>query len=558
MLSEGRNRPSSERGVALLIAIFALILISGVAVSLIMMSGTESAINANYRRTTTAFYAAHAGIEEARERLVPCSPNSLWPATACANPPVSADPLLTDNPPTVVGQIRYILNPAPGDPGYSPQAGPAPYTDTEYASEFPGTAPPNNPGQTVASAPMTTAGGQPPLPYKWVRITLKNEQMVGLDLDGNGMLDTVLPVRVDGRGRQCLQGAPGCTSNPNAPVTTRPVYRVTSYAIEPSGSRRLVQAEVALMPIINPNGAIASQAGVSINGNFNAFGAWPPIVQGDCGTGKAKATKDTCGSFSGGAIQPDCNNLYDPGTDTCNGVPRSHNDYCNVGSAVDSVSSAGAINTGNYDEVPDSGTSCKTTGGGCIFTASPQQAVSPNQGNWPYDMDQIIDMLKPPITEPIQSVAPSVTCTTYDSFGNRSCSGQGVNLGTLPSPWPPLPNTQPTNNSPEVVYADVGKGGLLKLTGASSGSGILVVEGDLEVQAGFQWYGLIVVRGVVTFLGGGATSTNVVGGILAGTSVTNATTTTGGSVSVTYSSCAFRFNSQTLPLRYLSFREVTQ
>jgi len=52
----------------------------------------------------------------------------------------------------------------------------------------------------------------------------------------------------------------------------------------------------------------------------------------------------------------------------------------------------------------------------------------------------------------------------------------------------------------------------------------------------------------------------VFGGILAGSSVTNVTSTTtaGGSVMVTYSSCAFRYNTQALPLRYLSFREITQ
>ena len=124
------------------------------------------------------------------------------------------------------------------------------------------------------------------------------------------------------------------------------------------------------------------------------------------------------------------------------------------------------------------------------------------------------------------------------------------------SPVPP--DTKDTNNVPEITYAQTGPGGLLKLTGGSSGSGVLVVEGDVEIQAGFQWYGLIVVRGVLTFLGGGATSTNVIGGIIAGKNVTNATTTTGGSVAITYSSCAFRkFNSEQ-PLRYLGFREISR
>ena len=66
------------------------------------------------------------------------------------------------------------------------------------------------------------------------------------------------------------------------------------------------------------------------------------------------------------------------------------------------------------------------------------------------------------------------------------------------------------------------------------------------------------VRGVVSFSGGGATPTNVIGGIIAGESVTNATTTVGGSVSVIYSSCAYRNSVIEQPLRYLGFREISR
>jgi len=112
MRSNHRAQNRSQQGIALLIAIFALLLISGAAIGMIVMSGTESAINANYRRSTITFYHGSAGLEEARERMVPCSPNSFWPVTACANPPVSNDPLFNDNPanpaynPVVVGTFN--------------------------------------------------------------------------------------------------------------------------------------------------------------------------------------------------------------------------------------------------------------------------------------------------------------------------------------------------------------------------------------------------------------------------------------------------------------------
>ncbi len=571
MRSKHPARNGSQRGIALLIAIFALLLISGAAIGMVVMSGMESAINANYRRSTITFYHGSGGLEEARERMVPCSPNSFWPVTACANPPVSADPLFNDNPANPSVQVLYVINPnaAQGDPAvFNPQAMPQndPLRDANIPNNYQNV--PIPPGIMVPSSAMATAGNQPPLDYKWVRIALKTEFMAGMDLDNSGgNLDETMAVRVDGNGRQCLPTMPGCAFDPNAPITTKPVYRVTASAVSPTGERRLLEAEMSQLPVINPNGAIASQAGVSIQGNFNAFGAWPPIVKGSCpGLGK---NVDTCGTMSKGAVTPDCTQPFadggtpnDPTDDTCGGRPRPYGDYCNQASAANAVSSAGnIIPNGNYSQSPDVSSSCGTTGSGCISTVSPNSATSDNMANWPYNMSQIIDMLRPPVTKPLQTVDTNAACTTYDPNGNRVCNSQNIQYGTLPSPFPPAPGTQPNVTNQELVFADVGPGGVLKISGSNSkGSGILVVEGDLEVTGGLEWYGLIVVRGTVKFLGGGSAGVNVIGGILAGSSVTNVAqnTTTGGSVAITYSSCAFRYNNQAMPLRYLSFREVTQ
>ncbi len=542
-----------QRGVALLLAIFSLLLISAIGVSLIVMSGTESAVNSNYKRSTAVFYAAQAGLEEARERLVS---NAADAVRGNAQFPNEALP--------VPGQMLYILNPAPGDPAFSPQTGPASYLDTEYQQECWAThqvgtpcpaskAPAPNAAQLTASSAMATAGGLPPLNYKWVRITLKTEATGGVDLDGNGTLDGTTAVRAQFNNNQCLPSMPGCTNDPNQVLTTKPIYRLTAMALDPFGSRRMVQAEVAEMPVVNPNGAIASQAGVTLNGNFNAFGAWPPIVTTRCIVGNIA----TCGDYVSGKIVGDCSKPYDPVTDTCAGVPRSHKDYCNVANAVNAVASAGNISAGNYDEVPDQSSACTTNGPGCIFTVSPLRALDPNVPNWPYNMNDIMAMFAPPVTEPITNVT-GISCGAFDSSGNRTCDGQGVQIGALPSPWPSPPNTQQVNNVPRLVFADVGPGGLLKLTGGSSGSGLLVVNGDLAIGGGFQWYGEILVHGVVTFLGGGSTPTNVIGGIIAGKDVTNVNTTTGGSVSVVYNSCAYRNFNLYEPLRYLGFREVPQ
>ena len=61
-LRKHRNN-STEGGVALLIALIALLMISGIAVAMIVASGSESTLNGNYRSSSSAYYAALAGIE---------------------------------------------------------------------------------------------------------------------------------------------------------------------------------------------------------------------------------------------------------------------------------------------------------------------------------------------------------------------------------------------------------------------------------------------------------------------------------------------------------------
>src|SRR5271154_2079394 len=97
------RRGSEESGVALLIALFALLLICVIGVALIMASGTHSALTGNYRSATSVYYAALAGLEEGRGRLLPKSPNYLGA--------FGAPPGILLNP----GDVRYIINPLPGE-----------------------------------------------------------------------------------------------------------------------------------------------------------------------------------------------------------------------------------------------------------------------------------------------------------------------------------------------------------------------------------------------------------------------------------------------------------
>src|SRR5215475_3975392 len=68
---------SREKGTALLIALFALLLVAVIAMALIVSSGTETALVDNYHSATSAYYSALAGLEEGRGRLSSKSPDYL-------------------------------------------------------------------------------------------------------------------------------------------------------------------------------------------------------------------------------------------------------------------------------------------------------------------------------------------------------------------------------------------------------------------------------------------------------------------------------------------------
>ena len=60
-----------ERGIALLLAIFSLALVSAIGLALLFSSDTETSISVNFRDKQVAIYAALSGIEEARHRIHP-------------------------------------------------------------------------------------------------------------------------------------------------------------------------------------------------------------------------------------------------------------------------------------------------------------------------------------------------------------------------------------------------------------------------------------------------------------------------------------------------------
>jgi len=150
------RRGTAEAGVALLISLFALMLICVVGIALIMASGTDTALTGNYRSATSIYYAALAGLEEGRGRLLQKSPNYLITPFGGSLP----------SP----GQVWYITNPLPGEV-VTPWdiSSSSVYADNEYAQEF-GSPPPTGSPALQSTPSVSAQAGLPGPIYKWVRI----------------------------------------------------------------------------------------------------------------------------------------------------------------------------------------------------------------------------------------------------------------------------------------------------------------------------------------------------------------------------------------------------
>ncbi|HEV2197781.1 MAG TPA: hypothetical protein VGR55_19510 [Candidatus Acidoferrum sp.] len=226
----------SETGIALLIAIFVLLLISVVAIALIVSSNTESALAGNYRSSTGVYYAALAGVEEARARLQPNDPNSFKTTWAAFYPAPGAT--------LPIGTVGYVLNPSPTD-NPSPGAMFAAYPDTEYDNEF-------GPGALGAANVQTTQSvwnrnplsGLPfggPL-YKWARINAVSEKSLNLDVDADGQPDSITPLYYDNTNRIFS----------NNPAAGWQALELTALAVLPNGSQKLLQYLTAPQRITLP------------------------------------------------------------------------------------------------------------------------------------------------------------------------------------------------------------------------------------------------------------------------------------------------------------------
>lgn len=259
-----RMMKRNERGMALMVALFALLLLSGIGLSMVLASTTETRIDANYGGSLRSYYAAHSGLEEVRDRI---SYPSTTSSTGLAN-------FLPTDIAGNAGGVVYVLN-LDGGETVDPTDPTSPYFDVQLCHDY-------NSGVTIRdsrcsavpssanwrldwkyAAPPATPTAVP-LGYKWVRINMKTNRIAApyfVDQKGDpATLDT--RVCWDGKTEQLSPGGANAACDANGML---PVYMLTSLAMA-QGTRNLLRAEV-VGASIRPPGAITMEVGSSTSAN---------------------------------------------------------------------------------------------------------------------------------------------------------------------------------------------------------------------------------------------------------------------------------------------------
>jgi len=378
MTSRLRNR---EHGVALVFCLFALLILSAVTATLIISSGTETSVNANYRTEETAFFATKAGLYEALDRMQQSNSSSI-----------SAQ--LPTTIPSATGGVLYLIN-AGSLLTVRPWDSTNTYFDDEFCHEgytIAGmtSAPPDIPCTTVPTGTnwYTTVNSNYPwsgtsaaMPYEWVRINWKQNTSQAYLSSGSPPTATSYAVNSSGvastpvcwnGGSEVLLSTPtgvtpaytSCeqyqTCSAVSPSMSTPVLMITALAVTPNGSRQMVQAEAALTPptVTVPHcgisdaygffayGGTCASPGLIIGGNahvdgYNSasgtFAATHQDSLGDVGTNGGAVEQGTSSNIGGNVYVPNVGTGSPPGPGSCPGDDFSISGNPHYGALVQST-----------------------------------------------------------------------------------------------------------------------------------------------------------------------------------------------------------------------------
>lgn len=157
------------------------------------------------------------------------------------------------------------------------------------------------------------------------------------------------------------------------------------------------------------------------------------------------------------------------------------------------------------------------------------------------DIERIVDAFK--------GQADFTYAVNAASQGPTDVPGPGDGWGQ-PAPGATIQDPSSCTDNHTVYY---GTGATyVRLYGGVKGCGFLLVEGDLEIDGDFAWYGPIVVTGSVLFTGGG--TKQITGALLAGGAAVVGGA--GGDTSIVYCTEAIEDQTKNRPLFILTWKEV--
>ena len=545
-LRTAKTKKVTQSGAALLLCLFALLLLSSIGIFLYISTGTDARIAANYGNNLDAYYAAKSGLAEVRDRV-------SYPSDPTLAPPSGG---LADKLPQAIAgntnSVLYVINRNTGET-VDPTDSTNKYFDDQLCHDFNSgvaagskcTSPPATPNWALpVESLLAPAGTESAL--KWVRINMKTNRVVLPNYCVNQACDSApldTPVCWDGQTEQVTPGGtvPACDAN-----GMQNVYMLTALAVTPglrdNSARRLLRSEV-VPPSIRPPGAITMDAasisptlsdGSSIPGT--AVDGRPHKLDGTlsgnnaCSAVAALATDSASASS---ALMQSLDSVRKEIVDTANSS-------CNYdGSAQGSnTCTAGLWWVRGTNSTPRFVTSITTT----TTTTTSGGSGSDNSGPGSGDDHHVItttttspcdpsnpscytnlDLSAPQLLATSATMAPQVPAVTVPPNTSPMTGGPGTQ-GSGSMYQSPLTTTLPDEvlalnklisasvNQPNYFavssanlaasYGSSGKPAIVVITDPSglvlnqslSGYGILLVPNDFEINANFQWTGIVLVQ----------------------------------------------------------------
>ena len=217
-------------------ALFALSILTLLGLGMMTSTSLETKVNSNAQLSYPAYYAAEAGLEEATYRLRGGSVNAINRTQVDST-----------------SEVIYLRQSSSIDPTSS-----SPYSDSQYAtSNF----------STVNY--VTTNQSSNPIPYQWVKISMKTKRVSGNDINNGGLANNQdVPVYYDGA--QYLYDP---INGINAARSASP-DSLTSFARTPDGSGCILRREISSAAFPGMPGAISSMGRTPLLTHPNSNPYW--------------------------------------------------------------------------------------------------------------------------------------------------------------------------------------------------------------------------------------------------------------------------------------------